>query len=320
MHMHSLNKLTMKTLFTSRTAAALVAWLALTASVSAQAPRVAGGDEYSMRVVARGLHRPTGIVVRGDKTIYFTEVPTPGVNAMNGGSNAVSRLDLRDDRITTLHMGEPEPVNLALGRDGALYWTCKSAGVILEQEGNGPATVFLSGLNKPSGIAVDRHENVYYTEVPTPGVNAMNGGSNSVSVSDGRHIELIHQGEPEPTDIVVSRDGDLYWTCQSAGVIFERDPKSGLTTVLIGQLDKPTGIALDARGKTLFFTEVPTPGVSGRNGGRNKIWELDLKTGVKKLVDEGDPEPTDITVARNGNLYWTCTSAGVIVEAIPARK
>ena len=32
-----------------------------------------------------------------------------------------------------------------------------------------------------------------------------------------------------------------------------------------------------------------------------------------RVIHEGDPEPTDI--ARNGNVYWTCTSACVIVEA-----
>jgi hypothetical protein len=37
-------------------------------------------------------------------------------------------------------------------------------------------------------------------------------------------------------------------------------------------------------------------------------------------VDEGDPEPTDVAVAKNGSVYWTCTSAGVIVEAKPVRK
>ena len=99
--------------------------------------RVAGGDAYSMRVVARGLHRPTGLVVRDARTLFFTEVPTPGVNGPNGGSNSVSRLDLREERITPLHMGEPEPVNIALDRDGTLYWTCKSAGVILEQARHG---------------------------------------------------------------------------------------------------------------------------------------------------------------------------------------
>ena len=271
-------------------------------------------QEYSTRVVARGLHRPTGLVAQGAGTLYFTEVPTPGVNGMNGGSNGVFRLALHNGRIAPVNMGEPEPVNLALGRRGELYWTCKSAGVILEHSRQGETTVFLGGLTKPVGIAVDREDNVYFTQVPTPGVNGMNGGSNGVFVSNGEAMLTVHLGEPEPTDIVVARDGDLYWTCKSAGVILKQDAE-GETTVLLEGLNQPVGIALDHQDRNLFFTEVPTPGVSGVNGGANKVWRYEFATGALRLVDAGDPEPTDITVARNGRVYWTCTSAGVIVEA-----
>ena len=65
----------------------------------------------------------------------------------------------------------------------------------------------------------------------------------------------------------------------------------------------------------MSFTEVPTPGVPGTAGGRNKVRALDLSSGRLRSIHEGDPEPTDVAVARNGNVYWTCTSAGVIVEA-----
>lgn len=296
----------------------ILAGLALAALTATAAKPPA--PEYQTRVVASGLHRPTGIAVRGNNAIYFTEVPTPGVNGGNGGSNSVSQLDLRRNRITTLHVGEPEPVNITIGQDENIYWTCKSAGVILEQNEEGVTSVFLSGLTKPSGITVDHCDNVYFTQLPTPGVGGMNGGLNTVSVSDGTTTTTLHQGEPEPTDIVVSRNGDLYWTCKSAGVILEQSGTDGATRVLLNQLDKPVGIAIDRRGRNLYFTEVPTPGVSGRAGGRNKVWEFDLETGTKKLVHEGDPEPTDIAVARNGKLYWTCSSAGVIIEATQSRR
>ena len=65
----------------------------------------------------------------------------------------------------------------------------------------------------------------------------------------------------------------------------------------------------------LYFTEVPTPGIPGSAGGLNRVSKLNLRTTKVSLIHAGDPEPTDVTVARNGNVYWTCTSAGVIVEA-----
>jgi DNA-binding beta-propeller fold protein YncE len=271
----------------------------------------AAAEDFRTRVVAQGLSRPMGIAVEGNSTIYFTEVPTPGVP---GGANAVKRLELDTCDVETLHQGEPEPVNLALDRQGNIYWTCKSAGVILTQDEDGNTETLLSGLQKPSGISVGKRGRVYFTEIPSPGVP---GGGNKVEVFDGSKITVLHEGEPEPTDIVISRDGELYWTCKSAGVILKQ--VRGETTTLLEGLDHPVGIALDRHGHKLYFTEVPTPGVPGSAGGSNKVWELDLKTMERNLVHAGDPEPTDVAVARNGNIYWTCTSAGVIVEANPAR-
>ncbi len=270
------------------------------------AATLARGDEYELQVVASGLARPTGITIEGSEIIYFTRVPTPGIP----GANSVAQLDLETGEVTTLHMGEPEPQNIVQDKNGNLYWTCTTAGVILRRSEDGVTTQLLTGLARPIGITVDRSGNVFYTEVPNPGVA---GGANRVSVFDGTTQTVLHMGEPEPVDIAVAKNGDLYWTCRTAGVI--RKQSGGVTTLFMSGLDHPVGIAIDHKDARLYFTEVPTPGVPGSAGGRNKVWRVDLETGARTLVHAGDPEPTDVTVARNGNVYWTCTSAGVIVEA-----
>jgi DNA-binding beta-propeller fold protein YncE len=169
-------------------------------------------------------------------------------------------------------------------------------------------------LQKPTGIAIDQRDNVYFTQVPTPGV----AGSNTVSVYGRRFnggSRLLHQGDPEPTDIAVGQQRDIYWTCKSAGVILTQNRAGGMPTVLLSNLNQPVGIALTRNGERLYWTEVPTPGVPGSMGGQNRVWELNLRTGVRTLVNAGDPEPTDVTVDREGVIYWTCTSANVIMEA-----
>ena len=285
----------------------------LGATLSFSLATAASAGEFSFKVVASGLSRPTGIVAASHGRIFFTEIPTPGVG---GGLNGVKELSLHTGAIRTLHQGEPEPVNIAIDHCDVLYWTCKTAGVILESGAYPGATAapLLTGLTKPSGIAVDREGRVYFTELPTPGVA---GGLNKVSVVEtdsSAPPTVLHMGEPEPTDIAVSKHGDLYWTCKTAGVILHRD-EDGNTTKLLTGLNKPVGIALNRAGLLLYWTEVPTPGVSGKNGGSNKVWEYNLKTGTMTLIHSGDPEPTDITVGTDGSLYWTCSSAGVIVEA-----
>ena len=282
----------------------------LTLSLAAMA---SAAETFTVKVIAKGLSRPTGLVAASHDRIFFTEIPTPGVG---GGLNAVKLLNQHSGVISTIHQGEPEPVNIAIDHCDVLYWTCKTAGVILES-GAYPGAVaapLLKGLTKPSGIAVDREGKVYFTELPTPGVA---GGLNKVSVVDTDSTDapvVLHMGEPEPTDITVSKHGDIYWTCKSAGVILHQD-EDGVTTKLLTGLTSPQGIALNKSGRLLYWTEVPTPGVSGANGGTNKIWQYDLKKGIKTLVHSGDPEPSDVTVGPDGSLYWTCSSAGVIVKA-----
>lgn len=277
-------------------------------------------EQYQTRVVVRGLERPTGIVAQGNRILYITQLPTPGVGGRMGGRNTVDRIHLGTGEIVNLTRGEPEPTNLALDRRRNLYWTCKSAGVILERNRRrGEVSLFLGNLTQPSGIAVDPWDNVYFTLLPTPGVPGSMGGQNTVNVSDGTNIQVLTRGEPEPTDIAVNADGDAYWTCKSANVILRRG-SDGMVSLLLKDLDKPVGIALDHQGRKVFFTEVPTPGVPGSMGGRNKVWALDLPSMELSLVDAGDPEPTDITVAQDGRLFWTCTSAGVIVEATPLQN
>ena len=271
--------------------------------------------EYKLSVVAKGLQRPTGIAIRGSDELYFTELPTPGVPGPAGGKNRVSRLDIESGDIENITTGEPEPTNLAVASDGDVYWTCKSAGVILRLMEEGGVSLFASNLNRPSGLSVFRRNTVVYTEVPTPGVPGSKGGTNNVSVIHGGQKFVISKGEPEPVDVVVSRSGDLYWTCKTAGVILRRSMATGAITPLLTGLAAPTGIAIDHKGETLVFTEVPTPGVPGSQGGKNRVRAMNLRTGAVRSINEGDPEPTDVAVARNGNIYWTCTSAGVIVEA-----
>lgn len=297
--------------------------LALVGIVSASAGRAgaqSAADDmprYTTRVIASGLQRPTGLAIRGSDELYFTELPTPGVPGAVGGSNRVSRLDIQTGVIDVITTGEPEPTNLAVAPGGDVYWTCKSAGVILRLMEEAGVSLFASGLNAPSGITIGRRGAVVYTEVPTPGIPGAQGGMNNVSLIRGNDKLVINMGEPEPVDVVVSRDGDLYWTCRTAGVILRRSAATGQVAPLLSGLAAPTGIAIDHRGEILYFTEVPTPGVAG---GDNRVRALTLRTGVLRTIDAGDPEPTDIAVARNGNVYWTCSSAGVIVEARRIRR
>lgn len=275
-------------------------------------------EQYQTSVIASNLKEPTGIAVDKHGDVYFTQLPTPGVPGSMGGMNTVSVLDADSGQVSNITMGEPEPTHIVVTKKGDLFWTCKSAGVILKNV-NGVTSLVRSGLAKPTGIAVqDKDPNrgdIYFTQLPTPGIPGTMGGNNTVSVLRNGVVSTLTLGEPEPTDIAVDNRGNLYWTCKSANVILRRNAATGQVSLLLSGLYKPSGIALDKQGN-LYFTEVPTPGVPGSMGGQNKVWKYDLSENKLSLIDAGDPQPTDVAVSDDGRkVYWTCTSAGVIVLA-----
>jgi sugar lactone lactonase YvrE len=281
---------------------ALTAWL-LPAATSAQA--------FTTTVIARDLLRPTGIVASPNGTLWITELPEPG---RMGGNNMVSRLEVGGGK-TVLVAGEPEPTHLARTASGVLYWTCGSAGVI-QRFVNNTRTTVISQLMTPSGMAVGDDGTLYFTQVPTPGRSGMNGGRNTVnSWTMAAGTQTITMGEPEPRDIAIDAHGNLFWTCKSANVILWRNARTGMVSPLLRGLDRPSGIAVDAQG-ALYFSEVPTPGVNGRAGGRNRVTRYVPATQTLTLINFGDPEPFDVAVSPDGmHVYWTCTSAGVVVRA-----
>lgn len=268
---------------------------------------VSQAQGFTRSVLKNGLKAPTGIALSPAGEVYFTELPEPGKFSQN---NTVSRLDGSGNHVVIVP-GEPGPTNLAFDPQGTFYWTCSTAGVLMSRKGNVQQAI-APGLKTPMGIAVDKNANVFFTQVPDPGMQGK--GNNVARLVNGTPM-ILSMGEPEPFDIAAADDGSLYWTCRSAGVILRRDPMGNIAPLLTG-LEKPSGIAIDAKGR-VYFTEVPTPGMNGANGGRNRVWEYDPATRNFTLLGFGEPEPRDIAVSPDGStVYWTCTTAGVILRAV----
>ncbi|MEM1067930.1 MAG: hypothetical protein AAGG48_27160 [Planctomycetota bacterium] len=275
----------------------------------------ARAQSFDTQILIDGLDQPTGITVDPYGNLYYTTVPTPGVA---GGDNQVVRYSLLSGRTRVISTGEPEPVNLANDFFGNVYWTCKTAGVILRSRrfGRGEPQLVLDGLSQPSGIASHPFPGfIAHTEVPSPGEF---GADNEVSVAFQffrRWFDFpVSDGEPEPVDVAMAFDGTLYWTCKTAGVILKRSP-AGEIELVLDNLPAPSGIDVDSYGR-IYWTEVPTPGVFGTDGGTNRVLRYDPSSGETVVISEGEPEPIDVTVTPSGGtVYWTCRTAGVIIAA-----
>ena len=283
-------------------------------------PLTTVAQSYEKEILIEGLDQPTGITVDPYGGLYYTTVPTPGVA---GGDNQVVRYSLLSGRTRVISTGEPEPVNLANDLFGNVYWTCKTAGVILRSRrfGRGEPQLVLEGLSQPSGIASHPFPGlIAHTEVPTPGEF---GADNEVSLAFQffrRWFDFaVSTGEPEPSDVTMGFDGTLYWTCKTAGVILKRSP-GGENELVLDSLPAPVGIDVDFYGR-IYWTEVPTPGVFGTDGGTNRVLRYDPSTGETVVISDGEPEPIDVTVTPSGaSVYWTCRTAGVIIVAREASE
>ena len=284
---------------------------------------VLGGNvlaqEFESEIIIDGLNSPQGIHVDLYGNLYFTEVPSPGEF---GADNTVTRYRLRNGRSRVVSTGEPYPTNIASDLFGNVYWSCQTAGVILRSGrfGTREPQMERTGLDTPVGLDVPLFSSrtLLFTEVPTPGVFGTDGGENTVKISfrffRRNFTFALNEGDPEPSDVAIGLDGTVYWTCKTAGVILMRTPDGEVSFFQTG-LESPVGLDVDIFGN-VYWTEVPTPGIFGTDGGRNKVVRYNNRTGKTEVIREGDPEPIDVTVDLFGrNLYWTCKTAGVIIRA-----
>ena len=268
-----------------------------------------GAGNGHSRIVASGLDQPVGIVADGEDSLV---VSLRASTQSTWGRGGIARFDLEVGSLALRYSGDVAPYEVALDREGNLYWTSRSSGGIWRQDArSGTTTRVLAGLREPSGIAVDSRGRLYFTEGSTR--DAAGRGS-AVSVLDGDERTVLRSGEADPVDIAVGSAGDLYWTNAAAGTIAHLSPEGQVEIVLAG-LDHPYGLALDESRELLFFTELPTPGVPGSSGGRNTVNSLGLATRERTVLFRGDSEPSDVVVSPTGRVFWTSTRAGLILEA-----
>ena len=266
---------------------------------------------YAYRIAASGLTSPTGLALAGDESLILAQKPAAPADA------SLARLDLKTGQLTQLGTGPAVLSGFAANRAGRLYWMDGSKGSLMTQDSrNGaPAVLHTGGILPATTIAVDAEDRVYIA-----GAAPTLTGSDvaAVFVMGNLSSTTPDSGGPAKTALAAASTGDLYWTSNQDGVIYHR-AKNGAGNVVVSGLNHPQAIALDPSEDILYFTEVPTPGVSGEAGGLNTVNALDLATLKRTVIHQGDPQPAGIAVAANGNIYWTSASRGLVMTAVPTQ-
>jgi len=260
---------------------------------------------FAFNTVASGLTQPTGLALAGSGTLVVAQQPPSPQDA------AIAKVSLRTGAVTLVPTGSAVLGGFAANREGRLYWVDASTGTLmtLGAQDAAPTVLHAGGMLPATTLAVDTSENLYIAGTAS-GAN----GTAAVLVRGAGLAAMADPGGPVKTAMAAGSGGDLYWTSSAAGVIYHLAPDGTGSNVVTG-LHAPTGIALDAAENILYFTEVPEP---GKDGGQNTVNALDLATQTRTVIHKGDPQPTSVAVAPNGNVYWTSTSRGQVMEAVPA--
>jgi sugar lactone lactonase YvrE len=163
-----------------------------------------------------------------------------------------------------------------------------------------PIGQITNGINEPTGMAVDKHGNLYVANVNASTVTVYPRGSTSPSKTYSTGLQL-------PVDVAVGNDGTVYVSCFSAGFVVEYPPRSmspSLTISLAGA--DPFGVALDASNNLYiaYTTGVVYEYAPGSSSGTN----LGLS------IPAGNPH--GLTFDRAGDLLISVSNAPFGASAV----
>ena len=159
-------------------------------------------------------------------------------------------------------------------------------------------SVPFTGLNDPTGLAVDQPGDVF---VANSGVNQVLELS-----AGGTQTTLGFTGLSDPTGVAVDSAGDVFVANKGANQILELTAGGTQTTLGFTGLSDPTGVAVDSAGDVFVA-----------NKGANQILELTAGGTQTTLGFTGLSDPTGVAVDSAGDVFVANKGANSVVE-LPA--
>jgi hypothetical protein len=169
--------------------------------------------------------------------------------------------------LSSIPTNSGDPTRIAVDSTGIVYAAVPSSGQVLKFSQDGATGGFIGGFTKPVSVAVDVSGRVY--------VGDYGDGSVSVISPAGKFLFRLGKGNGEfgvPGDIAVAGNGSVYVTDSKNSVVkvFASDGTSqfsfGSFGTAGGQMDFPTGIAVDDLNKEVYVVD--------HNNARVEVFDL----------------------------------------------
>ncbi|HEX2085912.1 MAG TPA: SMP-30/gluconolactonase/LRE family protein [Solirubrobacteraceae bacterium] len=210
--------------------------------------------------------------------------------------------------------------------DGGLFFTTLAGAIKRLDLGDGSVEVVRADGNRPNGMALGAcgmlvvcEQGTFATAARIAKVDPRTGEAETlVDSCDGAPLN-------SPNDVVVARDGTLFFTDPSYGHLqgFRPPPQApdavyrvrdGVAERVAVGFDKPNGIALSPDERTLYVSD---------NGAPHHL--LALEGGARRVVHVGTPEhPDGVKVAPDGRIFVSAAHGvqvlapdGGVVDEIP---
>ena len=217
----------------------------------------------------------------------------------------------------------------AQGSPTTIYVSDTNIGGIFKFDAAGNRTVFASGLNAPTGLAVDTAGNLYVADIHTSSIykydplgartvfssggylnqplglafddngvlyvaNVYNNTIIKIDSTGNQTVFVGTQGSPLncPFGLAFDRSGNLYVSSPNGNSIYKFDPFGNATLFTNTALAGPTGISFDATGN-LFVANVQS----------RRIQKFDPSGQGTVFVDDTGADPYGAAFDSAGNLY-----------------
>jgi gluconolactonase len=238
---------------------------------------VLGDAPRLLRVVDTDAHEGP-VYVAGEDALYFTTVPAEGRVAVRRLALHGDRFPLTPERVSTVRADTDRANGMVLGLDGRL--------LVCEQ----------GTFERPARIAR---------------LDPATGETETV-VDAWRDLPLN-----SPNDVVVSRDGAVWFTDPSYGflqgfrpepqvadAVYRFDPATGVIEAVAAGFDKPNGLAFSPDERVLYVSD---------NGEPHELLALDVGgdrgAGPAKWLADGTPgHPDGLKVDAAGRIYASATT------------
>jgi sugar lactone lactonase YvrE len=197
--------------------------------------------------------------------------------------------------------------------------------------GPGPVFTLESGLNSPTGTAVDGSGNIYFSNssagtlqewnaatqqlstlvssgLSNPSAVAVDSSGN-VYIADTGHntiqqwnvamqqlIPLISSNLNVPLGVAVDADGNVYIADSKNQAIEEWSAATQQLTTVVSGLSQPSGVAVDSTGN-LYFSDIVA----------NEVEEWNAGTQMVTPLASGLNNPSAVAVDGSGNVYFSDT-------------